>query len=237
MFLQVKFKHLLQCSYVRALPGSVCKIDRTVHLKKCHIIVSNRGSLTIEEGAELNNVTIYVGRGSVYIGKHTIIGSRFHRVEINIREGEAFIADHCRLSPLRVWCRFGGVLKIKSYTNINDFSEIRCDEQVGIGSFNQISYNVRIWDTNTHSLISKEQRRKIGIETFPSFGLETIRPDTLPVLIGDDCWIGEYSAIFKGVTIGDESIIGYGTFLTHKNIPKGSLAINPKEVNIIKRNI
>jgi len=237
MFHQIKFKHLLKSSYVRVLTGSVCRIDKTAVLSKCHIIVSGKGSLTIEEGADLNNVTMYIGNGLVHIGKHTIIGSRFHRVEINIREGEALIADHCRLSPLRVWCRFGGRLKINSYTNINDFSEIRCDEKIVIGCFNQISYNVRIWDTNTHTLIPKEQRRKVEICTFPSFGLETTKPDTFPVFIGDDCWISEYAAIFKGVTIGSESIIGYGTFLTNKIIPKESLVINPKEVKIIKRDI
>lgn len=237
MFRQIKFKHLLKFSYVRALPGSKCEIDNTAVLSRCHIIVSSNGALTIEEGAKLSNVVIYVGSGSVYIGKHSIIGSRFHRVEINIREGETYIADHCRLSPLRIWCRFGGTFTVNSYTNVNDYSEIRCDEKVAIGCFCRISYNVRIWDTNTHTLLPKDKRREVTIRNFPGFGLEEIKPKTSPTIIGDDCWIGEYSAISKGVTIGDQSVIGYGTFLTNKNIPKGSLVVNPKEVSIIKRDI
>lgn len=54
-----------------------------------------------------------------------------------------------------------------------------------------------------------------------------------PVLIGDNCWIGEKVCILPGVTIGDGSIVGAGSVVT-KSLPSNVIAVgNPARV--IKR--
>jgi acetyltransferase-like isoleucine patch superfamily enzyme len=45
-----------------------------------------------------------------------------------------------------------------------------------------------------------------------------------PVTIGRDCWIGAHSLVLAGVTVGDHSIIGANSTVTH-DIPPCSLAV------------
>lgn len=55
------------------------------------------------------------------------------------------------------------------------------------------------------------------------------------VIIEEDCWIGTYSVIMPGVTIGKGSIIGSGSIVT-KNIPPYSIAVgNP--CHVIKKRL
>lgn len=74
--------------------------------------------------------------------------------------GSLVIGNHTKLACQRFWIRFGGKCKIGNYTNINSGTEIRVDELVCIGDFCQISYNIRIWDTNTHCIYPSEKRKK-----------------------------------------------------------------------------
>ena len=227
-------KYLFSNSYVRVLKGGKCNISSKAKIKHCNIYVYSGGELTIGDNVKLENVDIYVQKGKIQIGNNSIIKSRRHRVEINIESGNVEIGENDKIASSRIWCRFGGNIKIGDYTNINDGSEIRSDERIEIGSFNQISYNVRIWDTNTHQILPKSERRKLTKDYFPYFGKELQSPKTSPVFIGDDCWIGEQCAILKGVTIGDESVIGFGTFITNKIIPKNSCVYNNNEIVVTK---
>ena len=103
---------------------------------------------------------------------------------------------------------------------------MRCDESISIGSYNQISYDINIWDTNTHNILPVEDRRRVAEEYFPYFGKETEKPITKPVIIGDDCWLGERVSILKGSIIGDEVIVGYNTTITGKNIQSKSTVVS-----------
>lgn len=58
----------------------------------------------------------------------------------------------------------------------------------------------------------------------------------LPIVIGDDCWIGGNTVICPGITIGKGCVIGAGSVVT-KNIPDNTLAAgNPakaiKQLNL-----
>ena len=52
---------------------------------------------------------------------------------------------------------------------------------------------------------------------------EVERNFSLPIVIGDDVWIGANSVILPGVTIGDNSVIGAGSVVT-QDIPANSVA-------------
>jgi maltose O-acetyltransferase len=52
----------------------------------------------------------------------------------------------------------------------------------------------------------------------------------LPVIIGDDVWIGHGAVILKGVTIGDRAVIGAGAVVT-RGVPADTVvAGNPARV-------
>lgn len=85
---------------------------------------------------------------------------------------------------------------------------------VTIGSNVMFAPNVQIY-TATHPL-DAELRKTVQ--------------STLPVAIGDDCWIGGNAVICPGVTIGKGCVIGAGSVVT-KDIPDNSLAVgNPAKV-------
>ena len=46
-------------------------------------------------------------------------------------------------------------------------SWLRADEQITIGDYNQISYNVMIWDTNTHNIYTPSKRRELTEKYYP----------------------------------------------------------------------
>lgn len=63
---------------------------------------------------------------------------------------------------------------------------------------------------------------------------EFCKTKTLPVIIGDNVWIGGGAIIMPGVTIGDNAVIGAGSVVT-KSIPSNVIAYgNP--CKIVKEN-
>lgn len=233
MELLTKILHIIRYwiagrNYVRSIGLGSIEISPCADVAKTKIYVYSGASLIIDDNCIIKDCVISVTKGSCRIGENTIIEG----VDISIDNGEIKVGHHCKISCKRIWVRFGGIIGIGDYTNINSGSEIRCDESVSIGSYNQISYNVRIWDTNTHSKLSKEQRRYVTESHFPYFGFEETRPETAPVIVGDDCWIGEGVVILKGSTIGDRSIIGFGTFICGRNIPSDCRAVNERKLQI-----
>jgi lipopolysaccharide O-acetyltransferase len=53
---------------------------------------------------------------------------------------------------------------------------------------------------------------------------------TEPVIIGDNCWIGQNAVILKGVTVGHDSIIGASAVVTRDVPPCSVVAGNPARV-------
>lgn len=216
---KISIKHLFQGNYIRSVGDASIEIAPSARIRNCKIYIYPGSKLIIGDNCDLNNTEIYVYNGSIILDHDCILsGERYIPLSVIVENGRIDIAHHSKLACRKVWVRFGGKLAIGSYTNVNSGSEIRCDESVKIGSYNQISYNVRIWDTNTHTILSQGERRKVTEEYFPCFGYESGRPATKPVNIGDDCWIGENSTILKGSSIGNCCIVGYGTLIAGKNI-------------------
>lgn len=83
--------------------------------------------------------------------------------------------------------------------------------QVSIGNFSMLANDVLIIG---------------GDHNFRTAGIPSVlngRDSARPTKIGHDVWIGARSIIFRGVTIGDGSIIGAGSIVT-KDIPPYAIA-------------
>lgn len=91
---------------------------------------------------------------------------------------------------------------------------IVCHEKISIGNNVRIGGGVVIYDTDFHSLDTKE-RTELSREF-----KENVK--TVPVVIEDGVFIGAHAIILKGVTIGRNSIIGAGSVVT-KSIPDNEL--------------
>ena len=90
---------------------------------------------------------------------------------------------------------------------INNSCSFNCMERIEIGSGTMMGEGVRFYD---HDHIYTAEK------------IEKWQWTTAPIRVGRDCWIGSNVTILKGVTIGDNTIIGAGC-LVRKDIPANSV--------------
>lgn len=233
----LKWKYLFSKSVVRVNKDSTLYISPSARLKNVSIILVGKSNLLIQSNCCLSNVSIYVCNGTFVVHEHAqLIGgcAEIHKSSYIINEGSFLLNRYSKLGLRRLWIRFGGKVSIGSYTNINENSEIRSDESIQIGSYNQISYQVNIWDTNTHNIYSEEKRRAITEKYYPYFGYEYEKPKTKPIIIGDNCWIGEKASILKGSILEDNVIVGYNTMISNKKIPRGNTVVQDVNLKIFE---
>lgn len=227
-FIENKWKYRLRGNHIRVSLNSVFEVGEGCKLLNNSVIVEKDSSLRIGHNVIIENCNLYVV-GNVSIGDYTIIKDGVYTID----SGMLNVGHHSKLTAKRFWIRFEGVVNIGDYTNINGGSEVRCDEAITIGNYNQISFNVNIWDTNTHNIYPVAKRRDITEKYWPYFGREIDRPKTKPIYIGDDCWIGENSTILKGTTLNNEVIVGYGTTLIGQSIDNGKTVVSSSNIRIL----
>jgi acetyltransferase-like isoleucine patch superfamily enzyme len=256
IFTEKRALYLLSGSKVTIEKGGIFKTGKNVTIQNSNIYVKKGDNLSIGDNTHVSNVSISMITGQkseLRIGKNCIIkGFDFSMTngqivigDGNILEkgdkaeipsfkvtGKLIIRDYNRLR-CSIWIRFNGNVEIGSRNAINEGTEVRSDEAIVIGDYNQISYDCMIWDTNTHSLYKAEKRREITDKQYPAFGLEFEKPATMPVSIGSDCWIGKGASILKGTRIASKCIVGYGALLSNISIAGNKTIINQPNLKLI----
>lgn len=117
------------------------------------------------------------------------------------------------LSP--IYTDYGFYTKIGHDTFINRNAYLMDGCGIMIGSHCFIGPNCGMY-TAVHATVAEERNQ----------GLEK----ALPIVIGDNCWLGGDVKILPGVTIGNNTIIGAGSIVT-KDIPSNVVAVgNPCRV-------
>ena len=113
----------------------------------------------------------------------------------------------CIHSPFH--CDFGAQISVGDHF-VGNFNLTILDEApVTIGDHVFIGPNVGIYTVN-HALLPDQ--RNAGIMR------------SLPIAIGNNVWIGGHTVVMQGVTIGDNTVIGAGSVVTH-DIPAGVVAL------------
>lgn len=110
-------------------------------------------------------------------------------------------------------------ISIGSNCFFNDSCSITAMESITIGDDCLFGENVHIYDHN-HNY--KDLPKKIREQGF----------STSPVKIGNNVWIGTNVVVLKGVTVGDNSIIGAGC-IVYKDVPADSILLS--NGNILKK--
>ena len=139
-----------------------------------------------------------------------------------LRENSKLICNgHIQtFEAVKIECLPNAVVEIGNMTYINHDSEIRCREHITIGNNVSIAYNVLIQDSDYHTIFDENGAPK---------------PQTIPIEIKDNVWIGANVIILKGVTIGEGSVVAAGSVIT-KSVPAHSL-VGGNPARVIKQNI
>lgn len=237
-FRYIKWKYLFYGSVVYVGEKSTIQIGKGVKIKKSKIHLDNCSHMIIGDDVQITNTLFAINKGMVNIGSNSYFsnGEMPTKQRIIINEGEIHYGRFNRIRSEFTWVRFGGKFILGDYVNINEYSEIRCDESINIGKFVGISYHVIIWDTNTHEFENKYMRRNRWKSEYLKRDVN-IKPKTKPVVIGDDIWIGRNVSILKGCVLGDCSICGMGIVLSNKEVAANTTIVPTYSYKIIKNNI
>ena len=112
-----------------------------------------------------------------------------------------------------------GKLILQDGVFINNSCSFNCMERIEIGNGTMMGEGVRFYD---HDHI------------YTAETIEKWQWITAPIKVGKDCWIGSNVTILKGVTIGDNTIIGAGC-LVRKDIPANSVVYNDGNLIVKER--
>jgi acetyltransferase-like isoleucine patch superfamily enzyme len=142
-------------------------------------------------------------------------------------DGRIRIGDDCRIqsgfagnpvgggSRMAFWVGAGGRLSIGDRAGLSN-STIVCMDAVSIGDDVYLGGGSGVYDTNFHSMDAEERSRprNRGVRT-------------APVAIRRRAFVGGHTLVLKGVTIGEEAVIGAGS-VVRAPVPAGEVwAGNP----------
>ena len=102
---------------------------------------------------------------------------------------------------------------------INNSCSFNCMERIEIGAGAMMGEGVRFYD---HDHVYTAEK------------IEKWQWTTAPIRVGRDCWIGSNVTILKGVTIGDNTIIGAGC-LIRNDVPANSVVYNDGHLCVKRR--
>lgn len=112
-----------------------------------------------------------------------------------------------------------GKLILHNGVFINNSCSFNCMERIEIGVGTMMGEGVRFYD---HDHIYTAEK------------IEKWQWTSAPIIVGRDCWIGSNVTILKGVTIGENTIIGAGC-LIRNDIPSNSVVYNDGNLVVKER--
>lgn len=102
---------------------------------------------------------------------------------------------------------------------VNNSCSFNCMERIEVGNGTMMGEGVRFYD---HDHVYTAEK------------IEKWQWTTAPIRVGRDCWIGSNVTILKGVTIGDNTIIGAGC-LIRNDVPANSVVYNDGNLVVKER--
>lgn len=109
-----------------------------------------------------------------------------------------------------------GEIVIGNNVFFNNYCSLNAINHISIGDGTIFGENVKVYD---HNHCYKNPDVPIKEQGFTSS----------PVNIGKHCWIGSNVVILKGVSIGDNSVIGAGC-VVYKDVPSGTIVVNKQDL-------
>lgn len=135
---------------------------------------------------------------------NTIINISGNNCVLEVSEKARFIG------PVRINIHDGGKLFIGENCGLRGVRFEISNKTISLGKLVMFSYNILIRNHDSHKIFNTDSTKLIN--------------EPKDIKIGDHVWIAESATILKGVEIGHDSVIGFGSIVT-KNIPPHSIAV------------
>ena len=113
---------------------------------------------------------------------------------------------------------YQGTVRIGNGCFFNNYCTVASQNSIQIGDGTLFGENVKIYD---HNHCYQDVNIPIKDQGYTS----------APIIIGKHCWIASNVTILKGVTIGDNCVIGAGCTI-YKDIPNNAIVVNKQELMI-----
>jgi acetyltransferase-like isoleucine patch superfamily enzyme len=179
-------------------------------------------------------------RKKMFVSKTTLLGSNhiFGVYSVaSLLDGSSkeniIIQDGARIFGTLV-SQNKGQITIGKNVRVGHNVTIQCVNSISIGDNTEIARDTYITDNNNHPVC-------------PDFHLYMVQTPEIddsrlwkhsrnePVIIGKNCWIGQFARIQKGVTIGDNSVVAANSVVT-KNVPANCI-VGGNPAKILKTDI
>lgn len=207
MVIMSKFKDIDILQYIKLNYLS----KRVLHEGKGKIIPFHGAHVDLE-----GNSKLIVHDDSLEFGLNKIKGSKAETL-VRLRNGAVWNAKgYCGLS-------YGTTIEINSnaelesgYFTVNSNSVLVVNQAMTVGDDVMLGRNVVIYDSDFHSLNSKENVSEL-------------------VVIGDHVWIATNSIVLKGVHIGNGSVIAAGAIVS-EDVPERVVIGNGTKQKVLSEN-
>jgi len=152
-------------------------------------------------------------------------GLRAERLPYMRGKGRLAMGEYVNLSGRSCFYFMAGMpelpeIRIGDRTFVGNGCTLAAARSITVGRHCLLSAGVRIHDNDGHPLDA--DRRRAG---------EPITVDeAAPVVIEDNVWIGARAIVLKGVTIGENAIVGTAAVVTRDVPPNTTVAGNPAKV-------
>jgi maltose O-acetyltransferase len=134
----------------------------------------------------------------------------------------------------KIICGRNAKVTIEKKANIREGCIFYCANSIIIEEGVIFADNIILSDTNHHP-INPEDRIDMVNSGWSTSLWSWDYADSKPIIIKKNCWIGQYSRILKGVTVGENSIVASNSVVTKSVPPNSIVAGNPAKV--VKENI
>jgi len=141
---------------------------------------------------------------------------QIHGARISLGESPHVVTSKDRPVALTTWAYedYQGEIQVGDYVLLCPGTRLDSATRITIGANTMLAAGAYVTDADWHDIYDRS--RPIG--------------KTAPVQLGDNVWLGDSSIVCKGVTIGDNSVIGAGSIVTG-DIPANVIAAgNPARV-------
>lgn len=162
-----------------------------------------------------------VARARWHLRSADVVGSR---VRLNgrprvVNRGRMVFGEKVRLdstaATLELVTEAGGVLEVEDHVFLNFGCNIAATKLIHIGAYSLVGPYCMLMD-NAYHRIEPERR--------------TERPESQPIVLERNVWLGARTIVLPGVTIGQDSCVGAGSVVTKDVPPRTFVAGAPARV-------